>query len=463
MSFFTIQLPLKTSKWQSDILDKRFEIARKIYNTLLSKSIKRYNEMIKTKKYRNLQKNVNSITIKMREQMLAEYGISLNAIVRDVENIQPHFKEHIDMECAYDIAARLWQAYQKSLKLKKQPPQFKKYGKLNSLRGKNNLRGIHYEKQSLIWNKLIIPVIIKANDFYIQEALRNSVAFCRIIRKYIHGKYHYYLQLVLVGQPPALIDYRSGKFKHPLGKGDVGIDIGVKTIAIVSEKEVKLIDLARFIEPYENKIKKLQRKMDRSRRQCNPNNYQEDGTIKKEGKLVWIKSNHYLRYENEMREIYRKYHDSLKNYHDTIANYILSLGDKIYVEAMDFEELKRNYQEINNRKIRKQNFGRSIYLNAPSRLLATIERKLGYHGLKLYKIDTKKARASQYNHFNQTYQKKSLSQRWNDFDGTMVHRDLYSAFLIMNINQDLQTFNLNKCESRYNQFIKLHNQEIAKL
>ena len=54
MAKFIIQFLLKTEKYQEDILDKRFEIGRQIYNSLVNMIQKRYKEMIKTKKYRNL-------------------------------------------------------------------------------------------------------------------------------------------------------------------------------------------------------------------------------------------------------------------------------------------------------------------------------------------------------------------------------------------------------------------------
>ena len=45
---------MKTEKYQEDILNKRFEIGRQIYNSLVNVTQKRYKEMIKTKKYRTL-------------------------------------------------------------------------------------------------------------------------------------------------------------------------------------------------------------------------------------------------------------------------------------------------------------------------------------------------------------------------------------------------------------------------
>ena len=49
MANFIVQFPLRTEKFQEDILDRRFEIGRKIYNSLVNVTQKRYKEMIKTK------------------------------------------------------------------------------------------------------------------------------------------------------------------------------------------------------------------------------------------------------------------------------------------------------------------------------------------------------------------------------------------------------------------------------
>ena len=54
MADFIVEFPLKTEKYQEDLLNKRFEIGRHIYNSLVNITQKRYKEMRKTKKYRTL-------------------------------------------------------------------------------------------------------------------------------------------------------------------------------------------------------------------------------------------------------------------------------------------------------------------------------------------------------------------------------------------------------------------------
>lgn len=112
---------------------------------------------------------------------------------------------------------------------------------------------------------------------------------------------------------------------------------------------------------------------------------------------------------------------------------------------------------------KKKRFGKSLARRAPAMLLTIIDRKLNAYDLKLIKINTIKAKASQFNHFDETYKKKKLSQRWNDFNGIKVQRDLYSAFLIMNTSKDLETFDIEKCNQRFNDFKQLHDKEVERL
>jgi hypothetical protein len=64
-------------------------------------------------------------------------------------------------------------------------------------------------------------------------------------------------------------------------------------------------------------------------------------------------------------------------------------------------------------------------------------------------VDTYILKTSQYNHLNEEYCKKKLSQRWNHFqykgDKIRIQRDLYSSYLIKNVKQDLKTIDNDAC------------------
>ena len=475
MSYFIVQFPLKTEKYQEDILDKRFEIGRQIYNSLVNITQKRYREMIKTKTYRNLisqlsgDKNKDRLIWKQINDIRKQFDMSEYSFYKDVKRIQHHFSDNIDSRTAQKIASSLWKAYEKLFYSNGKKICYKKYGYFNSLEGNSNAQGIRFRNNEILWNGLKIPVVIDYNNYYENQALKSEIAYCRIIRKFVRKKYKYYVQIVFKGTQPIKVDNETSEVKHYIGEGDVGIDIGTSTIAYSSATDVKILELANKVQNIENQKRRLLRKMDRSRRATNPDNYNEDDTIKKHGnkRVVWNKSNHYLEYQNQLKELYRKQADVRKYQHECLANEIVSLGDNIYVETMNFSGLaKKSTKTEKNDKSRfkrKKRFGKSIGNRAPSMLLGIINRKLSYYGKNLIKIDTRNAKASQFNHFDGTYQKKKLSQRWNDFNGVRVQRDLYSAFLIMNIAEDLKSFNINKCNERFENFYRLHNLEVKRL
>ena len=439
MANFIVQFPLKTEKYQEDILNRRFEIGRKIYNSLVNVTQKRYKEMMKTKKYRNLlssltgNKKTDKTIWKQIDEMRKQYGLSEYSFHEDVKQMQKHFKENMDSFTAQKIATELWKSYDKLFYGNGKKVYYKKYGELNSLEGKSNKTGIRFKDDRIIWNGLKIPVIINYDNYYEYQAMQSVICYGRIVRKFVRNKDKFYVQIVFKGNPPVKVDTETGEIKHPIGNGDVGIDIGTSTIAIASESDVKILELADRVQNMENQKQKLLRKMDRSRRATNPNNYHEDGTIKKQGnkKVVWKKSNHYMKYQNELKELYRKQADIRKYQHECLANYIVSLGNKVYVEKMNFVGLGRrakNTEKNDKGKFKKKKrFGKSLANKAPSMLLTIIDRKLNYFGEELIEINTFEAKASQFNHFDGTYTKKLLSQRWNDFDGIKIQRDMYTA------------------------------------
>jgi len=472
---FVIQFLLNTEKYQEDILDKRFEIGRRMYNSLVNVTQKRYKEMIKTKKYRNFlssltgDKKKDKSTWKEISYIRKEFCFSEYSFYKDVKKMQHHFKRNIDAFTAQKIAATLWKSYDKLFFGNGNGVHFKRYGELNSLEGKSNGTGIRFLDGNLVWNTLKIPVQIDYHNQYEYEALQSEICYCRVIRRYVRNKNKYYLQIVFKGNPPTKIDVKTGEVKHSIGTGDVGLDIGTSTIAISSKSDVKILELADKVQNIENEKRRLLRKMDRSRRSTNLNNYNENGTIKKQGsrKVIWSKSNHYVKYQNKLKELYRKQADVRKYQHECLANDIISLGDHVYVETMNFSGLMKKSAKTEKNKQgkfkRKKRFGKSIANRAPAMLLSIIDRKLSYCGEHLIKINTWSAKASQFNHFNGSYYKKKLSQRWNDFDGIKVQRDMYSAFLIMNIESDLKSFNTQKCNDRFDNFCRLHNIEVDRL
>lgn len=488
-SSYVLTLKLHTEKFQEDVLNKRLEIARNISNALTGKVLKRYNLMLESKEYRYIKKQLNPVNknyhnsddkkikkslekqrkelYKQLEEVYLKFGLSQYSLYDDVKLMYKHFKDNIGSLESQAIADRVWTKFDKLLHGNGNKVTFSKYNEYNSIENKWNKSGLKYDINSnmILWNKLNIPVIIKSNDLYAQKAIQDKVKYCRIVRKFIRGEYKYYVQLIMTGMPPIKFNSETGEVKNSVGTGVVGIDIGTRTIAFSSQYDVKLLELCPEVENIEHKKLLLQRKLDRQRRSNNPNNYNSDGTIKRGIKLEWYKSNKYIKTQNELREIQRKQADIRKQSHEKLANYIISLGDRILVETMNYQGLQKRAKKTTKNKQgkfnKKKRFGKSLSNKAPAMLIEIINRKLKYDGLEILKINTQKVKASQYNHFTGEYNKKELKDRWNkDIE---IQRDCYSAFLIMNVNDDLETINQNRCFETYDNFKLLHDKEINRL
>jgi len=470
-SNYVLTLPLNTEIYQEDILNKRFNICRQIYNVCLGEIIKRYNHMRESKEYTRISKLPKG---KNRNKQFNDlnklYNINEYSLHEFVKPMYKHFKDNIDSLTCQKLASRAYSTFEKLMFHTAKKVNFIKYDELKSIEGKWNKSGIRYDIKTnlLIWNGLKIPVIIKDNDVYAHMAIQDNIKYCRIKRDMIKGKYHYYVQLILEGIPPIKIHKETGEIKGQIGTGSVGIDIGTQTIAYSSQYDIKLLELAPEINKIDREIKLLQRKMDRSKRVTNPNKYNENGTIIKGNKDKWIYSNHYIKIKNIRKELFRKQSVLRKQSHNILANKILNLGDKFYVEDMNYKGLqKRSKNTTINDKTgkfnKKKRFGKSLANKAPSMFLKILDNKLKWNGTQLYKINTYSIKASQYNHITNEYNKKDLSERWNDFGEFKIQRDLYSAFLIMNVNNDLKTINRELCFSEFDKFKLLHDIEIERL
>lgn len=119
MANFIVQFPLKTEKYQEDILDKRFEIGGQIYNSLVNITQKRYKEMIKTKKYRSLVSQLSGDKMKDKNiwkqinDIRRQFGMSEYSFFNDIKKLQHHFSKNIDARTARSLASNLWRAYEK--------------------------------------------------------------------------------------------------------------------------------------------------------------------------------------------------------------------------------------------------------------------------------------------------------------------------------------------------------------
>ena len=274
---------------------------------------------------------------------------------------------------------------------------------------------------------------------------------------YIRGKKRYFLQIVFEGMPET--DFQ-------IGKGEVGLDIGTSTVAVSSDNEVKLLKLSET-EQETRKIRIMQRSLDRKRRMANPDNYDKNGKIKKKRK-EWKLSKNYFKELNKLKEIYRKKRVKDNQYKNILVKFILSQGDTVKTEKTSVNSWKSKSKKTvinkSNGKIAlKKRFGKSVNNNAPGTFIRKIEEKLSYFGKELIEINPFKTKASQFNHISQGFKKCSLEVRFKELvQGIVVQRDLYSAFLIKNV-ENLNEYNMEKIKLQFDEFYEKQLKEVERI
>ena len=464
-----LTLPLQTEIWQEHIIEKRFAIMEHLKNQLIAKELRRLIDEIN-----NTPKEKRKALFSKRRKLLKDSGFSEYDFKDDIAGknslMQKHFIEHIATQIAHKLASDVWRSFDKFLFGNGRFIHFSKRGSLRSVASQKNGNGMTYKNGYFIWNggqsknKIILKIkVTPPKNEYEKEMLSKKIKYLRIVKKWVKTRYKYYLQFALEGKPV--------KKDRIVNKGNVGIDIGTQTVAISSANSVKILELADKIDKNHTKKKILQRKMDRSRRYTNPQNYNEDGTIKKPPKgqrFSWYKSKKYIQLAGKVRELERKNADIRKYQHTCLANWILSLGDTVYVEQMNFSGLQRRAKETkidkNGKYAKKKRYGKSLANKAPSMFLTILESKLNQYGGQLNKINTYEFKASQYDHTDDTFTKHNRSERWHILsNGDKNQRDLYSAFLIMNSDISLKHCNREKCNETYSNFKVLQDKEIERL
>ena len=194
MANFVVEFPLRTLKYQEDILNRRFDIGRQIYNALVNVTQKRYKEMVKTKRYRALlssltgNKKLDKEIWKQISNICKQYGMSEYSFHKDVKLMQKHFKENIDSFTAQKIVTELWKSYDDFFYGNGKKVYYKRYGELNSLEGKSNTSGIRFKDDTILWNGLEIPVVIDYDNYYEYQAIQSQICYNRIVRKYVRNK-----------------------------------------------------------------------------------------------------------------------------------------------------------------------------------------------------------------------------------------------------------------------------------
>ncbi len=379
------------------------DLIRQCGNKLTGIMQRNLEQLLRTKKYRALQKCYGKLSEKINtlnglKSRTKEQGATLKKLGEDRKTIAQSMAE---MQTSYNVtwdfcrktmeqicqtcngnsifllsrAEDVWSAVEKVLYSNGKALHFKKRGDLPELRAKQANRCIiitekdgglifKYARKGIPYKRnpkdLWLMDEISAIETYLADSRtcdahaihemksHNNIAstyrpcFASIVCKKIRGKLRVYIHVTVEGTSLPK-KTRGSAAKHKYRKGIVGCDIGTQTIAYTSDSAVGLENLAErgnSIQRIERQERLVLRAMDRSRRAMNPDNYNSDGTVRK-GKKVWRKSNRYRRLQKRHQELCCIAAENRKLAINEQVHKMRSLGDVFVTEPKNAKKLQK--------------------------------------------------------------------------------------------------------------------------
>ena len=503
---FVLELPLQVEKYQEDILNKRYEQLRQLYNYVQGKLLRQYRYFEQMKEYQTCKTfkekrdffrshpfHINGVYGNNKELLditFDEYGINgfVGKMGKKLVNADTTYADLGITSTLLDrLSLAIWAAWEKMLyDYHAKRISFKKYGELNIFGSRKKTNGsgkkmfsgmeLHLETMTLSIklngkvgkNAKFITLPILHNPKHVDYEMMalkggfDSLKVITVVRRMVRGRYKYYLQMSIEGEKP--------KKGRTLGKGNVGIDLGPTTIAVSSENIASIDKLVSKCDNIEVEKKRLGRKIDRSRRANNPGNFNEDGTIKRGVRLTWNDSKRYKALRREMAELQRRQAAIRKQQHINRANALLKEGDTFIVENNQISGWTRKAKEtkVNEKTGRiqkKKRFGKSVANHAPAMFVTVLENKVKSLGGEVVKVDTLNA-ASQYDFTNNSFEKHELKERSVTLSNGDIHqRDMLAAFNLQHLKYDeseKKQYDREAMAQHYERFCELEQEEIMR-
>ena len=210
----------------------RLEAVRQVYNACFGESLKRLTLMRESREYQATRKlpkgEPKSEAWEARRSAFGavrqRFQFSEYALHDDAKPFgHSGLEDHLDSHVVQKVATRAINAVLRVGVGRAGRPRFKGKNQIDSLEGKSNKMGILWREGQVQWKGLVLqPIYPRKPDPVIEHGLGSRVKVVRIVRRKINGRNRFTVQLP------------DHKEKNEIGEGDVGIDIGPSTIAIVA-------------------------------------------------------------------------------------------------------------------------------------------------------------------------------------------------------------------------------------
>lgn len=487
-TYSVLEIPLITEKWQRDVLDTKLECVRKVYNQMLDAKQKKYREMIKTREWRELSDIVREelqiangskrksdrlkAAYERKNAILKENGFSEFDFRSESAKYSKYYQKHISSTMAsLGIGEPMWRAFEKLLFGNGDTVHFKNQDTVYSLvsDNKSGIRLVEKDgKYKVVLSnrmarakKLELPIKGPKTEYDLMM-LMAPIKIVRIVKRIEKGHRRFYCQLTVAREPYAKLD-KNGDLKHPVGNGIVGICIWRNTLCAVGNNKVLKVNLVPDEVEYTAKREELSRKLEHLRRVNNPDNFNEDGTVKngridKNGnkiRLQWHESNHYKKVKSEIKELYRIHSVKKSLLQNKVILELLSMGNQFYFLNSSFSNAKPEWNEDNPLPIseykKKKQRRKAIQETAPSTFLTKFDNKLVVRGLGMVNRIDISEELFWYRHDTGVSDKDFFKNATISLYGTELSQTMYRAFLMKNYDAEAKKYK----NSDWRQFVNL--------
>lgn len=488
-----VQFPLCVDRDTGPVLDKKLKLGCMIYNTTLRLELNKYQSLIKTKVWRSNQDVIAQEYQKLesagdrkkrkqsgelqkalsaRNDMLNECGLTKFGVRKDaIQASKPYVKNISSNMAGISIGEPLWMALSALIYGNGKKVYFKSIRDFNRLESdnKSGMRLLQDEKGYYLFfanqqaKTKKLKVYLKGTDRtdYDKNMLSRPIRRVALIRKKINGTYRYYCHVTVEGVPYVKTD-KNGNRLHPVGKGRVGVTVYRGMVYAVGKTDVKIWNLCPGLNVYQQQRDELVREMEEIRRRLNPDNYNEDGTIRKQpekGRLHW---NVNCAYQNLLRQKNRLEWKEMENRRllkNKIVYELLKMGDSFVTYDTSYITKKPDYDADNPLPLsqyrEKAQRRRDIQEAAPAELMVRLNRKLVSEGKEPAAEIRVPKELWWYHHEKDRSDQEYYRGHHVNVCGHMIPEFLYRAFLVLYYDTEGKRYDRAGCMRHVKKFIEM--------
>jgi transposase len=456
---FAHKIRLKLDKPTSDIIDKRMNVCRLIDNLFIGEMFRRVGLRNQSKTWQNgialkhlgrKKKEGNLLLSEASKKYACNIGYSylLNGF-GNKEFAHSWHLQHIAKTIVGLRGQNIVGNFKKWLidhkgNPKKGKPRFNRFGDCRTVYGslatskKTSGKIILFNKDNgqIIWggrgvDKISLDCIIDPGDKNTQLALNSTIKRVGITKE--NNKYYG----ILICDTDPLV---KGKYS-PKTNNIVSFDIGIKDIAIVtSDGKTYKLPLLEGLKDSARELNILARTIERRRRMANPQNYNENGTIKRGIRLTWNKTNNYLSALKKYKNLAYKQQQTRKNLHNNLIHWMMGLGNTFHFEKIDYRTWAKGLN-----KTQRRNMG----LFSPGLFISLLKYNVLKYGLKIDEFSTYSTACSKTCICGEKHNKKDDIYIC-PVCGLAIDRDIKSAYLGLWVEED--KINHQRAKDNYDKF-----------